>query len=94
MSSTPPSETRIASGYNRMLLTTEEGGAQPKEYTAKYMADRVRNLSSVWLASTMGCCECHDHKYDPFKTRDFYTLGAFFADVEAVLREIRGPVAE
>ncbi len=75
-------ETRIASGYNRLLQTTEEGGAQAKEYTAKYAADRVRNLSTVWLASTMGCCECHDHKFDPFKTRDFYSLEAFFADVK------------
>jgi mono/diheme cytochrome c family protein len=75
-------ETRIASGYNRLLLTTEEGGAQPKEYTAKYAADRVRNLASVWLGSTMACCECHDHKFDPFKSRDFYSMEAFFADVQ------------
>lgn len=77
-------EQRIASGYNRLLLTTEEGGAQPKEYIAKYLADRVRNVSTVWLGSTMGCAECHDHKYDPFTTRDFYSLGAFFADVQEV----------
>src|SRR5262249_28725687 len=59
--------------------TTEEGGAQPKEYTAKYQADRVRNASVVWLGATMGCCECHDHKFDPFTTRDFYSFGGFFA---------------
>src|SRR5205823_300447 len=75
-------EQRIASGYNRLLQTTEEGGAQPKEYTAKYQADRVRNASVVWLGATMGCCECHDHKFDPFSTRDFYSFGAFFADVQ------------
>ena len=74
-------ETRLASGYNRLLQTTEEGGAQAKEYTAKYAADRVRNLASVWLASTMGCSECHNHKFDPFTTRQFYSLQAFFADV-------------
>ena len=75
-------ETRIASGYNRLLMTTEEGGAQPKEYMAKYAADRVRNVSAVWMGSTMGCAECHNHKYDPFTTRDFYSLAAFFADVK------------
>ncbi len=75
-------ETRIASGYNRLLMTTEEGGAQPKEYMAKYAADRVRNVSAVWMGSTMGCSECHNHKYDPFTTRDFYSLAAFFADVK------------
>ncbi|MEX2141688.1 MAG: PSD1 and planctomycete cytochrome C domain-containing protein [Pirellulales bacterium] len=75
-------EQKVASGYNRLLMTTEEGGAQPKEYSAKYMADRVRNLSAVWMGSTMGCCECHDHKFDPFSTEDFYSLAAFFADVQ------------
>jgi mono/diheme cytochrome c family protein len=75
-------EQKIASGYNRLLMTTEEGGAQPKEYMAKYAADRVRNASTVWLGATMGCCECHDHKFDPFTTRDFYSFAAFFADVQ------------
>jgi hypothetical protein len=75
-------DQRIASGYNRMLMTTEEGGAQAKEYTAKYAADRVRNASSVWLGATMGCAECHNHKYDPFTTKDFYRFAAFFADVQ------------
>jgi hypothetical protein len=89
-------ETRIASGYNRLLQTTEEGGAQAKEYTAKYAADRVRNLSTVWLGSTMGCCECHDHKFDPFKTRDFYCLEAFFADVKenAIARQDETPMPD
>jgi hypothetical protein len=75
-------EQKVASGYNRMLMTTREGGAQPKEYRAKYSADRVRNASTVWLGSTMGCSECHDHKYDPFTAKDFYRFAAFFADVK------------
>jgi len=72
---------KIASGYNRLLQTSHEGGVQMKEYLAKYSADRVRNLSNAWLGATMGCSECHDHKYDPFTQRDFYSLAAFFADV-------------
>jgi hypothetical protein len=75
-------ETRIASGYNRLLMTTEEGGAQAKEYMAKYSADRVRNVSGVWLGLTMGCAECHDHKFDPVFTKEFYRFAAFFADVK------------
>ena len=71
----------VASGYNRLLQTTQEGGGQPKEYLAKYAADRVRNVSSVWLGATMGCCECHDHKFDAFTMKDFYSLAAFFADL-------------
>jgi hypothetical protein len=77
-------EQKIASGYNKLLQTTEEGGAQAKEYTAKYAADRVRNASVVWMAATMGCCECHNHKFDPYLTRDFYSFEAFFADVKEV----------
>jgi mono/diheme cytochrome c family protein len=77
-------EQKIASGYNRLLQTTEEGGAQAKEYTAKYAADRVRNLSSVWLGLTLGCCECHSHKFDPFTLKEFYQLASFFADVQEV----------
>ncbi|HEY5228462.1 MAG TPA: DUF1549 domain-containing protein, partial [Opitutaceae bacterium] len=73
---------RVASGFNRLNMVTREGGAQPKEYIAKYAADRVRTVSTTWLGSTMGCCECHDHKYDPFKAKDFYAMGAFFADVK------------
>jgi mono/diheme cytochrome c family protein len=75
-------EQKVASAYNRLLQTTEEGGAQAKEYEAKYAADRVRNVSTVWLGTTMGCCQCHDHKFDPFTMRDFYSLAVFFADVQ------------
>jgi hypothetical protein len=77
-------QTRIASGYNRLLMTTEEGGAQAKEYLAKYAADRVRNASTVWLAGTLGCAECHNHKFDPYTTKDFYSFAAFFADLQEV----------
>ena len=75
-------EQRVASGYNRLLMTTREGGAQAKEYRAKYAADRVRNASAVWLGATLGCAECHDHKFDPYTTKEFYQFAAFFADVE------------
>ena len=80
-----PGSTRrqlIASGYNRLNMTTREGGSQPKEYIAIYLGDRVRNVSGVWMATTLGCTECHDHKFDPFTARDFYSLGAFFSDLE------------
>ena len=87
----PTQETRIASGYNRLLQTTQEGGGQPKEYMAKYSADRVRNVSTVWLAATVGCAECHDHKFDPYKTREFYSLAAFFADVKETAVGVQEP---
>ena len=80
----PSKEQRIASGYNRLGMTTAEGGAQAKEYIAKYAADRVRNAGTVWLGSTIGCAECHNHKFDPFLTRDFYRFAAFFADIDEI----------
>src|SRR5262249_42809357 len=78
----PATEQKRAWGYTRLLMTTEEGGAQAKEYTAKYQADRVRNASVVWLGLTMGCSECHDHKFDPVQTKEFYRFAAFFADLK------------
>ncbi len=75
-------EQIVATGYNRLLQTSHEGGVQPKEYLAIYAADRIRNLSAVWMGATVGCAQCHDHKYDPFTSKDFYSLVAFFADVD------------
>ncbi|HEX4946400.1 MAG TPA: PSD1 and planctomycete cytochrome C domain-containing protein, partial [Blastocatellia bacterium] len=75
-------EQKIASTYNRLNRVSAEGGVQPKEYLAKYGADRVRTTSNVWLGSTMGCSECHDHKFDPFLAKDFYAMKAFFADIK------------
>ena len=78
----PTQEQIIATGYNRLLQTTHEGGLQKAEYRAIYQADRVRNVSGVWMGATVGCAQCHDHKYDPYTLEDFHTLGAFFADID------------
>ncbi|WP_406693926.1 DUF1553 domain-containing protein [Singulisphaera sp. Ch08] len=78
----PTPEQLVATGFNRLNMMTREGGAQPNEYLAKYAADRVRTVAITWLGSTLGCAECHDHKFDPFTAKDFYSLGAFFADVK------------
>jgi len=75
-------DQKVASAYNRMNRTSAEGGLQPKEYLAKYAADRARTTSVVWLGSTLGCAECHDHKFDPILSRDFYSMEAFFADIK------------
>ncbi len=78
----PSPEQLIASGYNKLGMMSAEGGVQPEEYLTKYAADRVRTLSGAWMGSTVGCAECHDHKFDPFSTRDFYSFAAFFADIK------------
>ncbi len=77
----PTDEQRVATGFLHLNLMTREGGAQAGEYLAKSMGDRVRAVGAAWLGLTTGCAECHDHKFDPIKARDFYSLGAFFADV-------------
>ncbi len=73
---------RVASGYNRIHRISGEGGIQDKEYFAKYAADRVRTTATVWLGSTLACAECHDHKFDPFTTKDFYRFAALFSDLK------------
>jgi hypothetical protein len=75
-------DQKIASCYNRLLQTSHEGGVQAKEYLAIYQADRVRNLSAAWMGATVGCAQCHNHKFDPYTQKDFYSLAAFFADVD------------
>jgi Protein of unknown function (DUF1553)/Protein of unknown function (DUF1549) len=75
-------EDQAASGYNRVLMTSQEGCADPREYLPRYSADRVKNVSAVWLGLTLGCAECHDHKFDPFTSKEFYQLEAFFADIQ------------
>jgi hypothetical protein len=81
----PTMEERVASGFNRLLLTTEEGGAQEKDYESRYLTDRVRAVGTVWMGQTIGCAQCHDHKFDPITARDFYSMGAFFADVKEAI---------
>lgn len=72
---------RIATGFVRNNMTNDEGGADPDEYLNKYVVDRVNTLGAVWLGMTVGCSECHDHKYDPLSSREFYQLYAFFHNV-------------
>ena len=70
----------IASGFNRNAMTNEEGGVDPEESLYEVLVDRVNTTATVWLGSTLGCAQCHDHKYDPFTQRDYYRMMAFFAN--------------
>lgn len=77
----PTIEQLVAASYNRLNQISREGGIQDKEYVKKYQSERVRTTATTWLGSTMACAECHDHKFDPFTTKDFYSMAAFFADI-------------
>jgi mono/diheme cytochrome c family protein len=74
----PTQDQRIATGYIRAGMSTNEGGTIPEENLAIYATDRVETTSQVWLGLTLGCARCHDHKFDPISTKDFYSMAAFF----------------
>ena len=69
---------RVASGFLRQHVTTDEGGAIDEEYRIEYAAERTATLGSVFLGLTLGCARCHDHKYDPIRQEDYYRLFSFF----------------
>ncbi len=75
---TPTLDQRIATGFNRCNITTNEGGAITEEYTVLYARDRTETTSAVFLGSTLNCTVCHDHKFDPFTQKDFYSMSALF----------------
>ena len=75
---------RIATGFQRNNMVTHEGGTIPEENLTNYNADRVKTLGEAVLGLTLGCAQCHDHKYDPITQRDYYGLFAYFNTVSDV----------
>ena len=74
-------EQQVASGFHRNVMTSDEGGLIDEEYLNLYVVDRVATTGVTWLGLTVGCAQCHDHKYDPLKQREFYQLYSFFHNV-------------
>src|SRR5204862_5985404 len=71
-------DQRIASGFHRCQMTTNEGGTIAEENLVFYTRDRTETVAQMWLGLTANCAVCHDHKYDSFPSRDFYSMAAFF----------------
>ena len=74
-------EQKVASGFMRNVMTSDEGGIIDAEYLNIYLVDRVSTLGTTWFGMSLACAQCHDHKYDPVTTREFYSLYAFFHNV-------------
>ena len=74
----PTLEERVATGFNRNTMINTEGGVDPETYRIAGVIDRVNTTATVWLGTTLGCCQCHSHKYDPFTQKEYYKFMAFF----------------
>jgi len=74
----PTIETKTATGFHRNTLTNKEGGADQEEFRVAAVVDRVNTTGTAWLGLTVGCAQCHDHKYDPISQREYYQFFAFY----------------
>lgn len=89
-------EQRVATGFHRNTLTNREGGVDTEQFRIEQVFDRTNTLGTVWLGLTVGCAQCHDHKYDPISQKEYYQLFAFFnsaleQDIDAPLPGELGP---
>ena len=75
-------EQRIATGFHRNTQINQEGGIDPEQFRIDSIFDRVATTGTVWLGLTIGCCQCHDHKFDPIEQREYYQFFAFFNNQE------------
>ncbi len=76
----PTKDQLIATGFHRNSMLNQEGGIDVNEYYYYSLVDRVNTTASVWLGSTLGCAQCHNHKFDPFPQKDYYRFLAFFSN--------------
>ena len=81
----PTNDQKIATGFLRNSIFSNEGGVDPEENNWNMqLFDRATTVATTFLGSTMGCAECHDHKFDPFTQKQFYQMVAFFNNAEFV----------
>jgi hypothetical protein len=83
-------DDRIATGFHRNTLHNTEGGIDPEEDRVKKTVDRANTVATIWLGLTMGCAQCHSHKYDPITQREYFGLYAFFNNLDEANPEVPG----
>ncbi|MEO8660236.1 MAG: PSD1 and planctomycete cytochrome C domain-containing protein [Bryobacteraceae bacterium] len=89
-------DQKVATGFHRNTLTNREGGVNVEQFRFEQVVDRASTVGTVWLGLTVGCAQCHDHKFDPISQKEFYQLFAYFntadeVNIEAPLPGERGP---
>ncbi len=87
----PTVEQRVATGFHRNTLANRESGIDNEQTRVEQVMDRTNTVGTVWLGLTVGCAQCHDHKYDPLKQKEYYQLFSFFNNAEEV--NIDAPLA-
>ncbi len=78
----PTREQRLATAFNRLHRQTNEGGSIEEEYRVEYVSDRVETFGTAFLGLTLQCAKCHDHKYDPVTQQDYFSLFAYFQNID------------
>jgi mono/diheme cytochrome c family protein len=84
-------EQRVATGFHRNTPINEEGGIDVEQFRVESIIDRVNTTGAVWLGLTVGCCQCHDHKFDPLTQREYYQLFAFLNNADEPTLELGTP---
>ncbi|MFM7319423.1 MAG: DUF1549 domain-containing protein, partial [bacterium] len=90
----PAREQLLATGFHRNTSFNEEGGTDPEQFRVERTIDRTNTTGTVWLGLTVGCAQCHDHKYDPISQRDYYQLYAYFNNADEPKLSVLEPSAE
>jgi hypothetical protein len=84
-------EQKVATGFHRNTLTNREGGINIEQFRFEQVVDRTNTVGTVWMGLTVGCAQCHDHKYDPISQKEYYQLFSFFNSAEEV--NVEAPLA-
>ena len=84
-------QQQVATGFHRNTMTNTEGGVDPEEFRYEALVDRVSTTFGVWMGTTLNCAQCHNHKYDPLTTVEYYRMMAFFNNTADVNNENESP---
>ena len=87
-------EDEVATAFHRNTMTNSEGGTDDEEFRNAAVVDRVNTTMSVWMATTMGCAQCHDHKYDPISQQEYFRFLAFFNNTQDADLNDESPVLQ